>query len=72
MSACTTAVLRLMEVLQEFTPSFQHHCLGVVERTHRTRAERLTPYVKNVRAWDEMMKHIVFSIDVTPHALLKY
>lgn len=32
-------------VPQHFTPSYVHYCLGTCERTHRTLAEKLTPYV---------------------------
>ncbi|CAC5375156.1 unnamed protein product [Mytilus coruscus] len=45
-SQCTDQLCKILEVNQNFTPSFIHHCLGLCERTHRTVAERLTPYTK--------------------------
>ena len=38
-SSCTDELCKLL--------GFIHHCLGACERTHRTLAERLTPYVQN-------------------------
>ena len=38
-SSCTGELCKLL--------GFIHHCLGACERTHRTLAERLTPYVQN-------------------------
>ncbi|VDI12053.1 Hypothetical predicted protein [Mytilus galloprovincialis] len=68
-----------MEVLQnvecreqEFTPSMMHHCLGRCERTHRTLAERLTPYVLDNKQWEEMLPGIVFSINSCVNSGSKY
>ena len=72
MSSCTREVCRLFGISQEFTPSFQHHCLGAVERSHRTLAERLTPYVSQGKPWEDMLPAIVFSMNCSPHASLCY
>ena len=42
---CAAELCKLLEVTQEFTPAFAHHCLGACERQHRTLAERLTTQV---------------------------
>jgi transposase InsO family protein len=42
----TKELCKLMNVPQEFTHSFVHHCLGACERSHRTLEERMTPYIR--------------------------
>lgn len=59
----TKTVCRLFQVPQEFTPSYIHHCLGACERTHRTLAEKLTPYVhSNMSCWESVLPMIVFAM----------
>jgi hypothetical protein len=50
----------LLEIRQNFTPSMIHHCLGACERTHRTLAERLTPYIQKDKQWDNILPAINF------------
>lgn len=69
---CTKEVCKMMNVEQEFTPSLVHHCLGRCERTHRTLAERLTPYVLDNKQWEEMLPGIVFSINCCVNPSSKY
>lgn len=71
-SQCTAELCRLLEIKQNFTPSFIHHCLGLCERTHRTIAERLTPYFQKGRHWDEILPAITFSINGFHSASTKY
>ena len=50
-----------LQVKQEFTPSFVHHCVGACEHTHSTLAEKLTPYVSNNRnSWKNFLPAIIF------------
>ena len=72
MSECMTRVCELLQINQEFTPSYVHHCLGAVERSHRTLAERLTSYVSKGMSWEDVLPGIIFSINCTPHAALRY
>ncbi|CAG2206375.1 unnamed protein product [Mytilus edulis] len=69
---CTMEVCKMLNVEQEFTPSMMHHCLGRCERTHRTLAERLTPYVLDNKQWEEMLPGIVFSINSCVNSGSKY
>ncbi|VDI28016.1 Hypothetical predicted protein [Mytilus galloprovincialis] len=58
-------VCRLLEINQQYTPSFTHHCLGLCERTHRTFAERMTPYIQQGKHWEDMVPSILFSLNST-------
>ncbi len=71
MSKAMDQVCTTLHIPQEFTPSFVHHCLGAVERTHSTLAERLTPYMKDSN-WLQMIPPIVFSINNSVNATLGY
>lgn len=65
-------VCKMLNVQQTLTPSMMHHCLGRCERTHRTLAERLTPYVLDNKQWEEMLPGIVFSINCCVNPGSKY
>ena len=41
----TRELCSLLQIPQQFSLSFVHHTLGACERTHRTLATRLTPYM---------------------------
>lgn len=71
-SKCTKEVCRLLDIKQQFTPSFTHHCLGSVERTHRTLAERLTPFIQNGKTWSDVLPSVIFSMNNTVNATLGY
>ncbi|CAC5380146.1 unnamed protein product [Mytilus coruscus] len=71
-SQCTDQLCKILEVNQNFTPSFIHHCLGLCERTHRTVAERLTSYTKKGIQWDNMLPAITFSFNISPSDSTKY
>ena len=71
-SQCTEHLCKLLEVNQNFTPSFIHHCLGLCERTHRTLAERLTPFTKKGIQWDNLLDAITFSFNISPSDSTKY
>lgn len=49
-----------------------HHCLGRCERTHRTLAERLTPFMLDNKQWEDMLPAIVFSINCCVNPSSKY
>lgn len=69
----TKTVCRLFQVPQEFTPSYIHHCLGACERTHRTLAEKLTPYVhSNMSCWESVLPMIVFAMNNAVHSTTQY
>ena len=71
-SKCTMTVCKTLNVYQEFTPSMIHHCLGRCERTHRTLAERLTPFMLDNKQWEDMLPAIVFSINCCVNPSSKY
>lgn len=72
MGKCFQEVCRLLDIQQEFTPSFTHHCLGACERSHRTLAERMTPYIVKGTHWEDILPAIIFSINNTVHSSLKF
>lgn len=49
-----------------------HHCLGRGERTHRTLADRLTPFMLDNKQWENMLPAIVFSINCCVNESCKY
>jgi hypothetical protein len=49
-----------------------HHCLGACERTHRTLAERLTPYIQKGKQWDNVLPAITFAINASVNSSTKY
>ena len=68
----TKHVCRLLQIPQSFTPSFAHHCLGTLERTHRDLANRLFPYTNEVKNnWDQFVASAVFSMNTSVHSALK-
>ena len=69
---CTVEVCKMLNVQQDLTPSMMHHCLGRCDRTHRTLADRLTPYVLDNKQWEEMLPGIVFSINCCVNPGSKY
>lgn len=71
-SACTKHVSNLLGIQQNFTPSMIHHCLGACERTHRTLAERLTPFIQKNHQWDDILPAVTFSMNSTVNASTKY
>ncbi|CAG2243081.1 unnamed protein product [Mytilus edulis] len=71
-SNCTKEVCKLLEIRQNFTPSMIHHCLGACERTHRTLAERLTPYIQKGTQWDSVLPAITFSMNASINSSTKY
>lgn len=71
-SQCTDHLCKVLDIQQNFTPSYIHHCLGLCERTHRTLAERLTPYVKKGTQWDTILPAITFSFNISPNDSTKY
>ena len=69
----TKKTLEMMGVAQDFIPSMVHHCLGACERTPRTLAERLTPYLENGLAnWQDMLPSTVFSMNSSVNSSLGY
>lgn len=76
-SAFIAEVTRLVcsqhNIPQQFTPSYVHHCLGACERTHRTLAEKLTPYVHDhFSNWESFLPMIVFSMNNAVHSTTQY
>ena len=59
----TQEVCKMLQIPQQFTPSFMHSCLGACERIHGVLAERLTPYIEQGKNWVDMLPAIVFSIN---------
>ena len=72
-SKCMKEVCRQLHIQQEFTPSFVHSCLGMCERSHKTLAERLTPYVNSkCNNWIEVLPSITFSFNQSVNATTGY
>ena len=71
-SSCTKELCKLLQVNQNFTPSMIHHCLGSCERTHRTLAERLTPYIQKGKQWDSVLPAVTFALNASLHTSTKY
>ncbi|CAC5403350.1 unnamed protein product [Mytilus coruscus] len=64
----TKELCKMLEVSQEFTPSFKHHCLGICERSHRTLEERMTPYIRKGRPWNNILPAVIFSMNSCTNA----
>ena len=72
-AAVTQEVCRLLDVPQQFTPSFVHHCLGACERTHLTLAQRLTHYMDaDKKNWESLLPAITFSMNNSVNTSLGY
>ena len=71
-SQCTDYLCKMLDTKQNFTPSYIHHSLGLCEQTHRTLAERMTPYFKKGIQWDTMLPEITFSFNISPNDSTKY
>ena len=72
-SKCMAEVCIQLHISQDFTPSFVHHCLGACERTHRTLAERLTPYVnERTNKWADILSCITFSMNQSVNNSMGY
>ncbi len=73
MAKVTKEVCRLLQIPQQFTPAFMHHCLGAVERAHATLATRLTPYMdKGCRNWESVLPSVTFAMDSAVNSSLGY
>ena len=60
----TARLCEMVGVSQQVTPSLVHHCLGACERTHRTLAERMTPYLdRELWKWQDVLPAIVFAMN---------
>ena len=68
----TKKLCKLMNVPQEFTPSFAHHCLGACERSHRTLEERMIPYIRQGKSWHDILPAIVFSMNSCVNSSTNY
>ena len=69
----TREVCILMNITQQFTPAFAHHCLGACERKHKTLEERLTPFIdQNKRNWDDLLSSVTFAINQSVNSTLGY
>lgn len=69
----TSELCNLLQVPQQFSPSFVHHCMGAVERSHATLAARLTPYMNaDCSNWDINLHSVVFAMNNAVHAGLGY
>ena len=69
----TSELCKLLQIPQQFSPSFVHHCLGAVERSHATLAARLTPYMNaNCNNWDIYIHSVVFAMNNSVNAGLSY
>ena len=69
----TSELCKLLLITQQFSPSFVHHCLGAVERSHATLAARLTPYMNaNCNNWDVYVHSVVFAMNNSVNAGLGY
>ena len=69
----TRELCSLLQIPQQFSLSFVHHTLGACERTHRTLATRLTPYMnKRGTNWDQYLSAVVFAMNSAVNASTGY
>lgn len=69
----TSELCKLLQVPQRFSPSFVHHCVGAVERSHATLSARLTPYMNaDCINWETHVHKVVFGMNNAVHAGLGY
>ena len=69
----TKELCSLLQIPQPFSMSFVHHTLGACERTHRTLASRLTPYMnKQSTNWDQYLPAVVFAMNIAVNASTGY
>ncbi|KAK3096224.1 hypothetical protein FSP39_024622 [Pinctada imbricata] len=69
----TKEVCRMMNITQQFTPSYAYHCLGACERTHKTLEERITPFIdQNKRNWDDLLSSVTFAINQSVNSSTGY
>ncbi|KAK3105335.1 hypothetical protein FSP39_022873 [Pinctada imbricata] len=69
----TREVCTRMNITQQFTPAFAHHCLGACERMHRTLEERLTPFIdQHKRNWDDLLSSVTFAINQSVNSSAGY
>ncbi|WAQ98060.1 POL4-like protein [Mya arenaria] len=65
----TAQLCKLLQIPQQFSPSFVHHCMGAVERSHATLAARLTPYMNaDCNNWDLYLHTVVFAMNNSVHS----
>ncbi|CAG2218638.1 unnamed protein product [Mytilus edulis] len=69
---CTAGLCKLLEVTQEFTPAFAHHCLGACERQHRTLNERLTAHVLKDKLWETEINSVTFSMNSSVNSSIDF
>ncbi|MES9904353.1 MAG: integrase [Sedimenticola sp.] len=69
----TREVCKMLDVPQQFTPAFVHHCLGACERIHATLATRMTPYMDTLcRNWEQVLPSVTFAINSAVNSGLGY
>lgn len=69
----TKELCSMLQISQQFSMSFIHHTLGACERTHRTLATRLTPYMnKQGTNWDQYLLAVVFAMNNAVNASTGY
>lgn len=72
-SKCMKEICRQLHIPQQFTPSYVHSCLGMCERSHKTLAERLSPYVNNkCNNWMDILSSVTFSINQSVNTTTGY
>ena len=62
-SQSTKHLCEMLSIHPNFTPACIHHCLGSCERTHRTLAERMTPYKSQGKQWEEILSAITIAMN---------
>ena len=69
----TQELCKILQIPQQFTPSFVHHCLGACERAHSTLANLLTPYMNtDANNWDFYLPTVVFAFNLSVNSSMGY
>lgn len=69
MARVTQELCKILDIPQQFTPSFVHHCVGACERSHATLATKLTPYMTpTCNNWDSILPSVVFAMNCSVNA----
>ncbi|XP_062587193.1 uncharacterized protein LOC134248836 [Saccostrea cucullata] len=69
----TKETCKLLQIHQDFTPSYAHNCLGACERGHHVLATKLTPYMNDRRNnWEDLLPAIVFSMNASVNSTCGY
>lgn len=69
----TRETCNVLQIHQNFTPSYAHNCLGACERSHHALATKLTPYMNDQRNnWEDLLPATVLSMNASVNSTSGY